>query len=451
MGLIMKTNLSRRSILILAATLLFGVVMFHLASAAAKEDDEKVANWRFKIDTSPDIRIGYSSLSPDGKVLAVGVCVKPKTIGCESTFTAVWDIKEGKLLKILPGYSSQIIKVRFSPRGDRLITNGSDKTGAFSTKESLRVYNTSTFELIDSREPSEVAGMGSNQAISHDGKMEATVSCGSFYQVKYAQYSPPAEVCNATHVRIIDISTNASIKEMDAPGNPATGFGTILGLSSPTHVLFSPDDKYVATGGDGFTVTIFDLSNGKSSNYKLEYEKEGKKPSIFEMKGAIMAFSPDGKLWVNDYKNGPPFSSAKEVTTGATNGMLRFDIAPGPTLKLNKSEKSMISGWDFTQNGKLALCGAGSSLDPSGGSLALCHILNSQPIEPLIFLHLFNEKDWMVFTGDGHFDASFDASAEPTNTIVWKKGKGHVDPAVVFKDLRVPGLFKQTMEEVYTP
>ncbi|MCB8944991.1 MAG: protein kinase [Ardenticatenaceae bacterium] len=166
--------------------------------------------------------VGAVSFHPDGSRLATA---------SQDGLVRIWDTTTGELLLQFTGHvggnsggSEGVLDVTYSPDGTRLATAGADGLA--------KVWNAATGEEL-----LELAGHTAGLfrvAYSADGRILATTS--DFPD---------------TTVKVWDAQSGEMIHSLGP--NPSRSFG----------LAFSPDDKWVAAGGGGGFLTVWDVTTGK--------------------------------------------------------------------------------------------------------------------------------------------------------------------------------------------
>lgn len=183
------------------------------------------------------------AFSPDGRHLVAGTGGEFPEKGDNTIF--IWDVRSGKLLHRLEGHTEQVRGVAYHPSGAIIASVSSDDT--------LFFWDSQTGELIDTFRQDDILSM-TGVAYSPDGTTIAT-SHSRFYGDPFGDLM----------VRIRDVETGAILHAFE---------------HDSFNVVFSPDGRYLLSGGDG--MRIWDTETGAQ---------------ITEFNGSWVhnvAFSPDG-------------------------------------------------------------------------------------------------------------------------------------------------------------
>ncbi|MCP4787296.1 MAG: protein kinase [Fuerstiella sp.] len=265
--------------------------------------------------------------SPDGTRIA--------STGEKDRQIRVWDVRSGSEIMALAGHGETVRGVAFSPDGARLASVGGDKT--------LRFWDVRTGKKTMSIRAHK--NMVSGIAFSNDAARLASVSTDRTF-------------------KLWDVTSGLEIIRVngfDNAGSPGTAC-----------VAFSPNDAYVAFGGDDNKVRLLDGQTGAELR-----SFEGHENRI-----CGVAFDPDSKrlvsgswdqtvkLWDTD--------SGEEITTlrGHTGRVNSVAFSPDGTRVVSACEDLTIRFWD-TQSGReiMSLGGhqfnvAGIAFSPDGKKIA---------------------------------------------------------------------------------
>jgi len=221
-----------------------------------------------------------------------------KIAGGLGNVVRVWDVKKGDEIASYRGHRSTFRCVAFNPRGEGLLTGGTDGTAILWAAQQSRNIG---LQKVARKAPYSWAMGG---AVTNDGKKAVTASRDGVVQVWdldtgatvhvwdqpmpspdqtgelwSGQISPDGrQFAAASEWRIYRFDT-ASWAELPALEGPK---GPVLGLT------YSPDSQYLAATGYDRKVSIWNAQSGRvERSWPLP---PGAPP------GASIAFSPDGKL-----------------------------------------------------------------------------------------------------------------------------------------------------------
>lgn len=190
--------------------------------------------------TSGDITVCCGSearsaiFSPDGNLVASGH---------EDGTIKLWDVKGGKLLRVMKGRSSDVRSVVFSPDGKLIAAGNNDEDGR------IELWSAQTGKLV--RRFGEDSDYVRSLAFSPDGRM---IVSGHL----------------TNNVKLWDAKTGKLIREFEE------------GFSEDDQVAFSPDGKLIASGGENQNLLLWEVSTGKLLWHLLPVE-ETRRPTPAEI------------------------------------------------------------------------------------------------------------------------------------------------------------------------
>ena len=236
--------------------------------------------------------------------------------GSGGSVLRVWDISKGILVKSIKEEDGNVLASAISPDGRYLVTSFVSKHhsagfGGVSDQDlSLRIRKLSTGEVIRSIPQFPACSV----SFSSDGKYFVTRGgYGGKYEVKITVY----ETLTGKMIRTFTVPDKGA-----GPGGIYTG-----------DAIFSPDGKYVLTGGTDGILRLFHIDSGR-----IEKTFEGHEGNSFGGINSI-SFSPDGKqilssaffddfiiLW--DFKKGREIRRIEVSESILGRSVLSVDFSP---------------------------------------------------------------------------------------------------------------------------
>jgi WD40 repeat protein/tRNA A-37 threonylcarbamoyl transferase component Bud32 len=248
------------------------------------------------------------TFSPDGQTLAAA------TAAPVGTFLTLWDVGSRSRLHepLYAGNPAIVLAVGFSPDGTTLATASSDL--------GLQFWDPATGETLDALG---FGGSASDVAFSADGAMIATV---------------PGQ----GGAEVWDVATRRSIASFDgAPEN------------EDFSVALSPDGHFLAVGGFGRVVRVWDLrtrklvhqlDQGGNGAFTLEFSPDGRTL-------AISGYEPVASLW--DVETGTQIGP--QLTAGDRRTMIDLSSDGAHLLEIHANGKGAV--WDVdTESWKRRAC-----------------------------------------------------------------------------------------------
>lgn len=217
-------------------------------------NDNLTATPRLLTDTHLNGWARSIAFSPDGQYLVAGTGGEFPEGGDNAIF--VWDVQRGEVLHRLEGHTEQVREVAYHPDGDIIVSVSSD--------DNLFFWDAQTGELINTFRQDDILSM-TGVAYSPDGTTIAT-SHSRFYGDSFPDLM----------VRIRDAET-----------------GTILHTFEhhSFNVVFSPDGRYLLSGGDG--MRIWDTETGAQL---AEFNGSWVHNVAFSLDGDSFAYTLEGGI-----------------------------------------------------------------------------------------------------------------------------------------------------------
>ena len=340
----------------LRLSLLTLLLTLYLAPAAAQDEliypsdaPQLTVLWHRVADFSPRLRsVEAAEFSPDGRYAVSG--------GKFGYNVFLWDVVDGTVVWE-NAHESEVECVTFSPDGTRAATGGEDFY--------MRVWDVKTGTELYAHEFTEagidgitwspdgkyiVAGDEAGNAIFFDAKTYQTlgeVNCGS--TINSLAFNAEAT--------LLAVGGNIQTPDPNGPGgNKYTGFASLIDVEtmqikssvpeqqgSIKSVRWSPDERYLATGGFDNKARLFDAVTG-------ELVREFTNPLKIE----AVAFTPDGQYL---------------VTGGHAQNISFYRMGDGELALEYPSAR--VEYIDFTDDGRLMLI----SSEDSG--LLSCYLLRT--------------------------------------------------------------------------
>jgi WD40 repeat protein len=277
--------------------------------------------------------------SPDGKTFASGS--GDKTI-------ILWDVAMRQPIGApLTGHTDWVSSVAFSPDGKTLASGSQDHTIILWDVAT----HTATAALLTGH-----TGSVNSVAFSPDGKILASGSCRT---------SDASNSCTQGEIILWDVATRQPI------GTPLTGH-----TDWASSVAFSPDGKFLASGGGDNTIILWDVAMRQPIGAPLTGHTDWV---------SSVAFSPDGKTIA---------SGSWDYT------IILWDVTPRTAIATPLTgHTDSVNSVAFSPDGKILASGSGDN------TIILWDVATRQPIGTPLTGH----TDWVssvAFSPDGKFLAS---------------------------------------------
>ena len=262
----------------------------------------------------------FVEFSADGKyVLSVG----------DDASGYVWDVRAGNEI-FRATHHDDVNSATISPDGRYAVSAGCDQQDFthLCTKSTVRIWEIATEKEVARME---TVGLAGPTAFNSTGNLIVSANCD--------QINPDSHDCAQSSVHIWDVSTGKAVAHM------AHGI-------SVNAVVFSPDGKFVASGGCNQQDTQHTCLQGSIRLWNSSTGDEITSMSLTANVFAI-AFSPDGKYIITGDCSAVDnaFYSGADCSQG--NARI-WDVSDGQEIA-NMAHDGRVTSVSFSPNGKYAL------------------------------------------------------------------------------------------------
>lgn len=267
----------------------------------------------------------------------------------------IYDLSAGKYARGMKGGSLGVTAVAFSPDG-KLAATGSRQTmmgpragdGSEGPKP-LQLWDAATGALV------RALGSGEDETIdalafTPDGRRILAAAGGRGFRHTLSLW---------------EVDTGKLVRTVDAHSHDVKS------------LAISPDGKWALSGSRDRTMKLWDLATGALVR---EFKHDGEVEAV--------AFSPDGALLL---------SAGEDAVVSL------WDRGSGKLARALTGHTAAIHGAQFTPDGRFVLSGS------ADGVLRLWK-LGGDPAATSSMAMLTRDRDWLIYTDDGYFDASRDGA-----------------------------------------
>ena len=213
-----------------------------------------------------DIETGKKVCSfPSAKKRVNGVCFSPNgkqvAIACEDYLVHLCDAQSGKLIKAFKGHNHFVYDVKFSPRGDKIMSAGRFSTVVFKINAkpwplSLRSTTVTSFSA-DAKWICKSNRTGVQLVELASGEETRSFACTNL--ISYA-LSPDNKILATSSsdrtITIWDIRSSKKIRSLKSPLQPAR------------HLIFSPEGLQLVSIANQNMLVAWDVKTGKKKYFK---------------------------------------------------------------------------------------------------------------------------------------------------------------------------------------
>jgi WD40 repeat protein/uncharacterized caspase-like protein len=356
-----------------------------------QSDSSRMEHNRLAIRLLP--QLGHSgavnsvAFSPDGRFVLTGSADRTALL---------WDARSGAEIRAFGGHSGEVTTVAFSPDGRSVLTGSEDTTARlWDVQTGLEIRSFSFLGHVNSVAFSPngryvlIGGAGSTgRASLWDAQSGAEI--GTSYRdpdsVTAVAISPDGHfVLTGSHdaVRLWDAKANTEIRSFSVPSKRppiwySRGEGPRPNPPRVNSAAFSPDGRFVLTGGADQTARLWDAQTGALMRSFVGHSNEV----------LSVAFSPDGrfvltgsgsvsgndytaKLWdaqtgaqIRTFSNGGSVASVvfspdgRYVLIGSSGGASLWDKQTGALVRTFSSQSAKVTAVTFSPDDRFILIGS---------------------------------------------------------------------------------------------
>lgn len=354
-------------------------------------------------------RAACAVFSPDGRFALQG----------HKGVMKLWDLTTHQLVREMKKHAGQIRSLTFAPKHNMVLTATGDafKYWNFQTGREIRSFQGESYGPV---------------FITPDGK-------GLFYVRHTADFRQTAVLRDGTTGKVLKEFGKISSLLPGAAFSPDGKYGllsrdrdaflwdlksgekiyTLKGHDDlVTRVAFSPDSRFALTGGETGTLNLWEVSSGRhirtfltkdqgstGTVRALAFSADGRsvlsgtldaKVRLWEVNTGKLLRVMEGKTeWLNVVAISP--DGTRALAGGPDMTVKMWDCATGDILATFTGHSSGVYTLAFSANGRYAL---------SGGADGVMKLYDIKRKKELVSRVHVGERDWVVYTPDGHFDGT---------------------------------------------
>ncbi|MEM8568260.1 MAG: caspase family protein [Bacteroidota bacterium] len=376
-----------------------------------------------------------NNVGNDGKMLDFAFSSDQSSfaIANENKVLKIFDGRTGKFIKQIKGHQDNVVEIRLTHDGSKLISLGFDNTLALIDVKTGSILQTIKFgtklRCLDIDPGGRLAVIGDKKGFIHyvnleKGEVIKKVSSGA-PQVSSISFSPDYSMIAAgTGVAVGYMIKKNPILLLSLDGKVIKSF--IGSQGATTSMKFSNDGKWLYSGHKANTRSILKWNletgeNGSLTETVNFISNSGYNSIEVDAKSSLLiATTDDNAIEIYDLATNQRASSIKGKGRTKIRLARKLDHFPKRIFPVNGGKNFVIGG--FNQN--------------------LLYIFNSLQRGVVGYIHSFNDQ-WAVIAADGRMDGSLEA----IRNLSWKVGFDEIPLEDTFDRNFYPLLLSQLIKE----